>query len=316
MHWRPGTRVIAPVIWCVLLMACGGGNGGGGGGGDPADGVAAIEGRVSGVAGGAARAGEGTTAGVPVAGIQVEARRGAQVLDAATTDAQGRFRLEFAGAGTVELVFVTDEVLLSIEVNALPGSVVSLVVELRIDDREVVIIDERLVGSGPIRCRSGQFRVFDEELDLLIDGDGDDCLRVESNCVLDITVRSLRLADCERCIDAQSNGELVITTFPGALSCQAREDAIRAASNALVIVDAHDDVRLDAASGHGIRAESNAHVVLASEGTCFVEADDDPVRIESQATVDLAGCADIVLIGEPDDRDDDDGPDDDDFDDD
>jgi hypothetical protein len=245
------------------------------------------------------------------------ARRGAQVLDSATTDAQGRFRLEFAGAGAVELVFVTDDVLLSIEINALAGTVVSLVVELRLDDREVVIIDERLVGSDPIRCRSsGRFRVFDEQLDLLIDGEGDDCLRVESNCVLDITVRSLRLIDCERCIDAQSTGEVAITTFPGGLSCQAREDAIRAASNALVTVDAQDDVRLFAGNGHGIRAESNARVVLGSEHGCVIEAHDDPVRIESQAIVDLDGCADLVFIGEPDDGDGDDdgGADDDDFD--
>jgi hypothetical protein len=210
-------------------------------------------------------------------------------------------------------MFITDDAVLSIEVNALPGSVISLVVELRLIEREVIIIDERLGESGPIRCDDGHVRVFDEDLDLFIDGDGDDCVRVENDCVLDIAVRSVRLVDCERCIDAHSSAEVIVSAFPGGLTCQARSDGIRATSNARVAVEALGDVEIEARGGNGIRAESNAQVVLASDGTCFIEAAEDPIRVESQAIVDLTGCADVVFVGEPDDDDGEDDPDDDGF---
>jgi hypothetical protein len=247
----------------------------------------------------------GSSRGSQVSGIRVEARRGGQVLDADTTNTEGRFTLEFVGGGTVELIFVTERTTLRLELNASPGSVVTLVVELRIVEQEVVVVEE----SDPIRCKNGRFSVFDEDLDLLIDGGGDDCLAAESNCVLDIAVRSLTLVDCERCIEAQSNAEIVVSTFPGGVTCRAREDGIRAESSSFVSIHGHDGVEIIARSGSGIHAESNAGVLLAADGPCFIDAADGPIRIESQATVDLNGCADVVLV---DDFDDDDFGDDDD----
>ena len=220
-----------------------------------------------------------------IAGIRVEAQRGNQTLDASTTDVQGRFTLTFTGGGPVEIVFATDTALLRLTLDALPGTVVTLVVELRLDDEEVVVIDDRIVEVAPVRCEGGRFTIRDDAIDLVIDGRGDDCLRVENDCVVDIAVRSLTLVDCERCIDAQSDAEVRISVAPGGLTCDAAEDGIRAASSALVVIDAIDDIEIVARRGRGIRAESSAQVVLASNGTCLIDAAEGAIRIESSAIV-------------------------------
>jgi hypothetical protein len=279
----------------------------------PIENLSTIQGRVRDVVGGAASAAGGAATPSQLAGIVVEARQGDRTLDVATTDAEGRFFLEFNGGGEVELSFAVEDVLVTLSLSILPGSVVTLEVELRVDDDEVVVIDEPDVVSPPIRCETGTLQIVDEELDLVVDGRGEDCLRAENDCVIDIAARSVTLVDCERCVAAQSNAEILISTAPGGLVCEARKDGIRAESSSRVLIDGLDGVSIAAFDGSGIRAESNAEVVLTSEGTCLIEAGEDAIRTESNAVVDLSGCADVVLDdGGDDDDDDDDGDDDDD----
>ena len=276
---------VAVLLTFPCLAACGGG-GGGGAGGSPTT----IQGLVSDVSTAAARGVGVSSESSQVSGIRVEARQGTQTLAVATTDLLGQFTLTFVAQGPIELVFSAGDVVLELALNPVPGTVVMLVVELRVDDEEVVVIEE----TPPIRCETGRFSLVDDDVDLLIDGRGGDCLRAENDCVVDIFVRSLTLVNCARCIDAESNAEIAVSTAPGGLTCLASEDGIRAASSSTVVVDALDGVDIDA-GGSGIRAESSAQVVLASDGTCLIEAAEDAVRIESSAIVDLDDCADIVL---------------------
>lgn len=68
---------------------------------------------------------------------------------------------------------------------------------------------------------------------------GEDCLRAEGRCTLalDLDVRSLTLTNCERCIRAAGNAEVLLTTR-GSLRCTASEDGILAEGTADVVLDA------------------------------------------------------------------------------
>jgi hypothetical protein len=127
-------------LFAPFIVACGGGGNGAGG-----TGATTIEGRVSGVAAASTLADPaqpgGGSGGASVSGIAVEARRSGQTLDAATTDAQGRFTLEFVGGGPIGLIFSTEEATLSLTLDVLPGSIVTLVVELYPARPEVIIIE-------------------------------------------------------------------------------------------------------------------------------------------------------------------------------
>jgi hypothetical protein len=288
----------------LSVWACGGG----GGSDDDAGGAATtIEGRVERVASAAlAGGGAGTSS---VEGIRVEARHDARVLDVTTTDVEGRFTLQFVSDGTVELLFVTEGVELALGLTVVPGTVVTLVVELRVDDDEVVIIDEEPVDGRPIRCETGSVSISDPTLDLLIDGNGDDCIRTGGNCVVDIDVRSLTLVGCERCIRAEGGSEVRVLADPGAFVCEAFEDGIRAGGNSIVLVDALTRFDIDSGST-GIRADGTAGIAIGSAGTCRIEADEDAIRSGGAAVVDLDACFAVDL------DDDVPGDDDDDFDDD
>jgi hypothetical protein len=275
----------------------------------PGPNASTIRGRVRDVVAGAAGARDGMATPSQVDGIAVELRQGGVTLASTTTDVEGRFILEFEGGGAAELTFAIGDVLLTLTLDVLPGSVVTLEVELRVTEERVIVVDNPDVDTGPIRCETGVFEIFEEELDLVIDGDGEDCLRAENDCVIDILARSVTLIDCERCITAESSAEITVESFPGGVVCESRSDGIRAESSSVVVVQGSDGVEIASSTGSGIRAESSAQVLLASDGTCFIEGFEDAIRVESQALVDVEGCADVVLVGDSDDDDEDDDDD-------
>lgn len=283
----------------LMLAACGGGSGGGAGG--AAASLTRIEGRVNDVAPAVLATSDTTVARTNTAGVQVSARAGTQVLAVTTTDTEGRFTLEFAGGGDIELAFSIADAVLTVALNLLPGSVVSLVVELRLVERRVVVVEETVADSRPLRCETGNVRIVDEDLDLLIDGRGRDCVRTAGNCRINLAVRSLTLVGCDRCIDARGTSDISIAS--DSFVCASREDGIRAVGTSRVSVDALDGLEIVSGDGHGVRAEGTARVSLASSGLCRIDGDDGAVRERGAAAVNLGGCAAVDLRGDFDDDD-------------
>jgi len=283
------------IVAAVFLFGIGCGGGGGGGSGNDGGSLATIQGRVTEVVTEGTGVGlTGVASGV-VGGIRVEARELGQTLAVDTTDAAGNFTLEFVGGGDIELVFLSEDFTLSLRLVALPGSVVTLVVELRPLRDEVVVVDDD-GASGPLRCQTGTLVIADDDLELVIDGRGEDCVRAEGNCDVEIVARSVTFIDCEACVRTAGNSRATILAEFGSVVCEAREEGIRASGTSRVEVDAFDDVVIDA-SEHGIRAEGNAEVFLGALGTCIVDSF-EPLRVEGNAVVDTAACRDLELFGD------------------
>jgi hypothetical protein len=105
-------------------------------------------------------------------------------------------------------------------------------------------------------------RLLDEgQRDVTINGGGEDCLRAEGNCAIDLTFKSVTLTNCQRCIRAEGNSSIHLTTTTGAIQCTASADGIRAQGTADIILDAP---------------------------ACVIHSNGQHVRIDGHATV--TGC--------------------------
>jgi hypothetical protein len=223
-----------------------------------------------------------------LAGITVVARQGQTRVGSVTTDVGGNFTLQVV-AGTITLEFTTATFTVTTEVLIPAASTVVLVVVLH--PTQVVIPTQVVVGDEaqtvpPIRCTGGQVRLSDEgQRDVTLDGGGEDCLRAEGTCTIDLTFRNMTLTNCQRCIRAEGNTHIHLTTT-GAIHCTAAEDGIRAQGTSEVQLDAGSRLTLDATE-HGIRAAGTADISLKAP-ECVIDSDGQHVRLDGQATV--TGC--------------------------
>jgi hypothetical protein len=223
-----------------------------------------------------------------LAGITVVARQGNTRLGSVTTDVGGNFTLQVV-AGTITLEFTTATFTVTTDVLIPAESTVVLVVMLQ--PTQVVIPTQLVVAEEaqelpPIRCTGGRVRLLDEgDRDVTLDGGGEDCLRAEGTCTIDLTFRSVTLTNCQRCLRAEGNASIHLTTA-GAIHCTASADGIRAQGTAQVRLDAGSPIALEAAE-HGIRAAGTAEVLLNAPA-CGIDSDGQHVRIDGNATV--TGC--------------------------
>jgi hypothetical protein len=192
-------------------------------------------------------------------------------------------------AGTITLEFTTATFTVTTDVLIPADSTVVLVVLLH--PTQVVIPTQLVVAEEaqelpPIRCTGGRVRLLDEEQrDVTIDGGGEDCLRAEGTCTIDLTFRSVTLTNCQRCIRAEGNTRIHLTTTE-TIQCTAAADGIRAQGTAEVRLDAGSRLTLEAAE-HGIHAAGTAAILLDAPA-CVIDSDGQPVRIDGNATV--TGC--------------------------
>src|SRR2546429_282063 len=152
--------------------------------------------------------------------------------------------------------------------TTIPNSTIprNVVLVVMLQPTQVVIPTQVVVGDQaqalpPIRCTGGRVRLSDaEQRDVTLDGGGDDCLRAEGTCTIDLTFRSVTLTNCQRCLRAEGNSSIHLTTT-GAIHCTAAEDGIRAEGTRQVRLDAGSRLTLEAAE-HGIRAAGPALILL------------------------------------------------------
>jgi hypothetical protein len=167
-----------------------------------------------------------------------------------------------------------------------------------------------------------------DEKGFLIDGRGDDCIRVDGNCSLRIDPENILLINCARCVDAGGGAQVTLTTLDGDIRCDAREEGIWARGNASVQLSASGspsggNLVMDSTGDHGIRVEGTADVALSAEreitiagaedagiradGTaavaltaarCTIAGAEEALRVSGNATVNTRGCGAVQLIGE------------------
>ena len=201
-----------------------------------------------------------------LAGIVVVASQGT-LLATATTDATGNFILRVA-SGAATLTFTTATFTVSTNLSIPANSSVVLVVSLKPPTQVVVltqvVVAEGLLTLSPIRCTEGTVELPDGLApgDITIDGGGEDCLRAEGQCTIDLQLgaRGLTLTNCERCIQAAGNADVHLLTTTSTetptdknpIRCEASEDGILAQGTASITLETAE---LTITAGeHGVHA--------------------------------------------------------------
>ena len=289
----PATRGSATIgLLCataLVIAGCGGGGGGGhgNGGGGGASANATVSGHVASVnSAAAARLDDGASAAtISCAGIVVRAERDGDEVDVTTTNASCDFTLQVPG-GDVTLVFVVDGFTVTKTISVPPDSVLIIIVVLspggvEIDNPEV---------HGTIDCEHGDVRIDARGSALVIDANGDDCIRAGGNCTVTIDADAITLRHCETCIRVAGTADVQLTTATADFTCSAGEDGIKANGNATVHVASAGRTTIDA-DEDGIDAEGTPDVVVDSVGFCSIAGGQSAVLQRGDASVDVGDCA-------------------------
>ncbi|MBI2485984.1 MAG: hypothetical protein HYW01_03320 [Deltaproteobacteria bacterium] len=293
----------------ISLLSCDGGGGGDG----QAGGTSTIRGNVADVVTAMAPMGEKSSMlaqlkdllgfsktanaqGSEVEGITVIAQQDGNEVDEDITDSNGGFDLTVFGGDDVTLIFVTPTFTVFTVVVVPANAVVIIVVILQPTQ---VVVQQMQQVLGPIRCEGGIFEFAKaEDTDFVIDGGGEDCIRAEGNCIVNIDPENIILTNCERCIRAEDEAQVTLTTTDGDISCDANEDGIRTKDNATVNLSASGSGDITILAGeNGIRAEDTSIVELDATGICTIQGDENAIRQDATATVDTSGCNELNLIG-------------------
>jgi len=216
------------------------------------------------------------------------------------TDPQGNFTLAFDldSATSVLILFDVNGTEVSIGIVAEEGSIINLVVNINLDapsGEEVVIVDiDDIIPA--IRCENGSLNISDNTNEtLIIDGNGEDCIRTTGNCSLFINQDNLILTNCEKCVDARGTSDVTLLSPNSDIICEAQEDGIRTVGNAQVVLDALDNIDITAGE-NGLKADGNSFISIGAD-TCIIDSFEDLVDVNGNAEVDTSGCGEILIAG-------------------
>ena len=307
-------------IICLLLalalagfVACGGGGGGGGGDGDSSAARTTFTGNLTeATALGDAPADRTAlrTMATIVAGLVAATRAQAadvQVCVEGTSfctvvDDAGFFTLAADVGGDVTLVFTAPDFVARVTLTGIPLGATVRLRNIRCstvtgtcvpEDFEIDGGDET---RGPIRCEQGPIHVVHPGV-LVIEGDGEDCIRAEGQCEVTIEADRIVLDGCETCVRAAGGSDVTLAAGTGGIECHADEDGIRAAGNSAVHVNVALPGDLDVRAGAvGLRSEGTALIEIAGD-VCRIEGTENALRTNGNADIDTDGCTTVNLVG-------------------
>lgn len=213
------------------------------------------------------------------------------------TDAQGNFtlNLELDSASNVIIQFDINGSEVFIEIVAEEGSVLNIIVSIDLNappGDEIEIVDMEDVMS-PIRCETGNSDIVKEFNEtVVIDGQGEACIRTEGNCTIFIEAEDITLTNCEQCVDARGTSEVMLYSPFGSIYCEANEDGIKTVGNAEVFLDANDTVEIIAGE-NGLKADGNSGITLGAD-TCIIDSVESSIDTNGNALIDTSSCGEVI----------------------
>jgi hypothetical protein len=198
----------------------------------------------------------------------------------------------------VLIVFDINGTEVSIGIVAEEGSVINLTVSINLNSppgEEVEIVDmEDLLA--PIDCENGLIEITGNINEtLIIDGNGEDCIRTAGNCSLFINQDNLVLTNCENCVDARGTSDVTLFSPDSDIICEAAGDGFKTVGTAGITVDAFDTIDITAGE-NGLKADGNSFISLGAD-TCIIDSFEDPVDVNGNAAVDTSGCGEVLIFG-------------------
>lgn len=217
------------------------------------------------------------------------------------TDPAGNFtlKLELDSATSVLILFNINGDDVSIGLVVEEGSIININISIDLNappGDEVEIVDMEDV-RGPIRCETGTVEIIKNNESVVIDGQGEACIRTEGNCTVFIDPEDILLTNCEQCVDARGTSEVTITSPDGDIVCEASEDGVRARGNAEIVIDAFGVIDI-LAGDSGVKADGNSFISLGAD-TCVINSLESPIDVSGNATIDTSGCGEIVEAPSP-----------------
>jgi len=282
-------RVLGSIVLALGVFSCGGGGGGGGDGGSSAN-RTTFTGNVSdaGVAATQAQAG-------PVQ-VCVE-----NTSFCTFVDEDGVFTLAADVGGDVTLVFTGADFVARVTLTGIPRGATVRLHNIRCStitglcEPEDFEIEGGAETRSAIRCEHGPVHVVSDG-ELVIAGDGEDCIRAEGQCGLTIEADHIVLDGCESCVRAAGGSDVTLIAGPGGIECHAREDGISAAGNSAVHVDTDGgDLVIDAGEV-GVLSVGTSSVDITGD-QCHIAGDESGLTTHGNATIDTEGCNVVDLVG-------------------
>ena len=295
------------------LAACGGGGGGGGDGGGSNANHTTFTGNLT----------EATAFGEPLrdptglrAVVAVVARlvatTHAQAADVQVcvegtsfctlVDDDGVFTLAADVGGDVTLLFTGPDFTARVTLTGIPLGATVRLRNIRCStitgtcEPDEFEIEGGAETRSSIRCQQGPIHVVHSG-ELVIEGDGDDCIRTEGQCEVTIEADRIVLDGCETCVRTAGGSDVTLIAGPGGIACHAHDDGIRSAGNSAVHVDVADGGDVDIrAGGVACLSEGTALIEIAGD-QCRIEGAENALRIHGNADIDTDGCTVVDLVG-------------------
>jgi hypothetical protein len=310
----------------ISLAACGGGGGGGGGGGSTAS-QTTFTGNLAATTALQEPSRDPTGLRTLVASLaKLAAAAHAQAADVqvcvegtsfcTVVADDGTFTLAADVGGTVTLVFTAPDFTARVTLTGIPlGATVRLrnlhcstvTGTCAPDDFE---IEGGAETRNAIDCEQGPMHVV-QAGELVIQGDGDDCIHTAGQCEVTIEADHLVLRGCASCVDAAGGSAVTLTVGTGGFECHAQADGINAVGNSSVHVNVAGAGDIDVEAGQvGLLSSGTASIAIAGD-QCHVDGAMNAVRTNGNASIDTTGCTTVDLVGgtSHDDGDDDEGND-------
>jgi hypothetical protein len=226
----------------------------------------------------------------------------------------GTFTLAADVGGTVTLVFTAPDFTARVTLTGIPlGATVRLTnLHCNTVTGTCTPDDFEIEGGAAMRnaidCEQGPMHVA-QAAELVIQGNGDDCIHTAGQCQVTIEADHLVLQGCASCVNAEGGSTVTLTVGTGGFECHAQADGISAAGNASVHVGVAGAGDIDVEAGQiGLLSSGTASIAIAGD-QCHVDGAMNAVRTNGNASIDTTGCTAVDLVGgtSHDDGDDDDG---------
>lgn len=229
--------------------------------------------------------------------VEVEVEEDGRTRDSADVESDGSFDLNFnADTGSVDLRFVGEEItIIRPNFSVTDDSTIELDVTLQINPINV-IINSWVVFQDPISFRGEDTIIFnDTEADIIINGDGDNCIRTRDDSIVDFRVKSIDLSNCDEGVRTENASQVILLTDQ-ALTIFSESNGIRSREESFVNVGQvfnanNNSVEVRSFDADGVNTTGTSVVTFTPQNNnCTIRGANEAVNEGSNSTVNTDGC--------------------------
>ena len=229
--------------------------------------------------------------------VEVEVREDDRTRDSADVEDDGSFELNFnADSGSVDLRFVgVDITIIRPNFSVTDDSVIELDVTLQQNPIDV-IINSWVVMQDPISFRGDDTIIFnDTEADIVINGDGNNCIRTRDDSIVDFRVKSIDFSNCDEGVRTENSSQVVLFTDQS-LQIFSESNGIRSREESTVNIGqvfnaSNNSVEVRSFDADGVNTSGTAEVTFTPQNNnCSIRGAESAINEGSNSTINTNGC--------------------------